>query len=145
MILFHFVTPLSDFSMLFEKILISMLNRMLFWLSKAATKQDELEGQNLRFLTLSKTGRFLFVMLLCGDDFWALEHPGRAFLRPQMAFPNLPIHVIDSWSCGAFQADLKFSNEIKQHQMHHAVDVHPGHANSFTLTTPPPTHREIHA
>ena len=74
----------------------SMFNRKLFWLSKAAAKQEELEGQNLRFLTLSKTGRSLLIMLLCGDDFWALEPPGGAFLKPPKAFGSLAILATDS-------------------------------------------------
>ena len=93
----------------------SMFNRKLFWLSKAAAKQEELEGQNLRFWSLSKTGRFLFVSLSNGWPFLGSGASG-AFLRPQMAFPNLPRNVMDSWSCGALQAGLtksKGSNIIK--------------------------------
>ena len=62
----------------------SMFNRKLFWLSKAAAKQEELEGQNLRFWSLSKTGRFLFVSLSYGCDFLAPEPPGHfwGLLKP---------------------------------------------------------------
>ena len=96
----------------------SMFNRKLFWLSKAAAKQEELEGQNLRFLTLSKTGRFLFVSLSYGCDFGALDL--RGLFEASNGLPKLAKKChgfleLRSLASGSYQVQ-----RLQHNQMHRA-------------------------